>query len=265
MDGLDLLAKGDLAAALEQQTALVRQQPADPDHRYNLAAMLTMRGELDRALGQLTTIGKLQPQLANAVAVYHGLLEAEEERRRVYAGLARASLPPDAPVGLDGRRELRARLAGGDAAQARAAMERLVAQPSGAGSIDGAPFARLVDADESLGDVLEVFAGGRYLWWPFCGIAALVFAPPRALLDFIWAPCELRERSGRTSRVHVPVLYCGSLGHADAAICRARRTEWVDEHEVAFRGFGQRIFAVDDGERPLLEVRRIEFAPAAVS
>lgn len=262
MDCFDLLKKGDLAGATEQMTTLVRKQPGDADHRYHLAGLLAMRGELDRAETHLATIAKLEPQLAGATGIYLGLVQAEEERRRVYAGTAAATAPPDAREDIAPRQRLRRALAGDDAAAAGAAMAAIGRQTTGPGAIDGAAFAALGDADESLGSVLEVFAGGRYLWWPLAEIAALEFDAPRGLLDFLWLPCQLTGRDGRRARAHVPVAYAGSLGHADADVCRAHRTEWVDEHGVAFRGFGQRLFVADGVERPLLETRSVTFAAA---
>ncbi|MGE3171977.1 MAG: type VI secretion system accessory protein TagJ [Planctomycetota bacterium] len=260
MEALELLKQGDLTGALERQVAAVKKQPADASLRYNLAAMLVMRGELDRAETHLLAIGTLQADLAPAVSTYLQLLQSEEERRRVFAGAQEVAAPPDAMAAIAGRRELRLHLARGDAAAAGAAHGALPAATDRAGTIDGRAFRRFGDADEGLGPVLEVFATGRYLWWPLDGIRSMKFEAPRGLLDFLWAPCEFELDSGRTARAHVPVLYAGSLGHEDAAICRARRTEWVDEHGLVFRGLGQRLFAVDGDEVPLLEVREVRFS-----
>lgn len=265
MNGIELLGKGDLAAALEAQTAAVKAQPTNVDHRYNLAAMLVLRGDLDRAEKHLATIGSLQSDLHLAVTIMLSLLQAEEERRRVYAGQGAANIPPETRDDLQQRRLLRRQLSAGDDAGASTTFAALPDQPSGPCTIDGKPFARLRDADETLGDVLEVFVGGRYLWWPFAQIEAIEFTAPRGLLDFIWLPCTLSARNGRRAQMHVPAVYAGSLGHADAQVARAHRTEWLDEGGVAFRGLGQRLLSGTDAagnavELPLLELRQLRFA-----
>jgi type VI secretion system protein ImpE len=58
------------------------------------------------------------------------------------------------------------------------------------------------------------------------------------------------------------VRYPGSEADQDGAIRLSRKTEW---HEVApqtFHGRGQRMFATDADEYPLLNVRTIELVGA---
>lgn len=257
MDAFELLRQGKLQDAIDATIALVKKQPTAVDHRYNLAGLCVLQGDLDRADTHLDAISSLRPDLAVAVGVYRSCLEGEEERRRVYAGAASPGLPPETTDGLEARIRLRQQLAtGGDAAAALAACQ----EPPVAGQLDGADFASLVDHDDTLGPVLEVFAGGRYLWVPFAGLRSLQFAAPRGLLDFLWTSCDFEDREGRRATVHVPVLYAGTSAREDPLVRYGRVTEWEDEGGIAFRGFGPRVLRADDREIPLLEVRTVRFS-----
>ncbi|MCC7398646.1 MAG: hypothetical protein IT455_16375 [Planctomycetes bacterium] len=261
MEVVELLRRGELQAAIEAATNGVRRAPADIDQRYSLVALLAMQGELDRADSHLEAIGSLRPDLAFAVSVYRSCLEAEEERRRVFDGKAEPGRPPEPSAIVDRRITLRRCLLGaGDAA---AAMSACADEPPVAGTLDGRPFAALVDHDDALGGVLEVFASGRYLWLPFANLRSLSFEPPKGLFDLLWVGCNFEDHDGRRALVHVPVLYAGSHTHADPLVRCGRKTEWSDEAGVAFRGFGPRVLRADDQEVPLLDVRRIDLTRPA--
>jgi type VI secretion system protein ImpE len=60
----------------------------------------------------------------------------------------------------------------------------------------------------------------------------------------------------------IPTRYPGSERSADTQIRMARKTEWNQVGEATFLGSGQRLFATDGDEFPLLDVREINFAPA---
>ncbi|MCA8951016.1 MAG: hypothetical protein KDE27_16040 [Planctomycetes bacterium] len=257
MDAFELLKTGDLASAIEATIGAVRAHPTDVGHRYNLAAMLVMQGDLDRADTHLDAISTLDPKLAVAAAVFRACLEAEEERRRVFAGTAKPGMPPAGAEAIERRVELHERLRAGD--DANAAMAACAGDAAGQGELDGATFRSLADQDETLGGVLEVYASGRYLWLPLNGFRSLDFAAPKGLLDLVWASCEFEDRDGRRATVHVPVLYADTAAHADPLVRVGRVTAWTDCDGIAFRGHGPRLLQVDDREVPLLDVRSIRF------
>ena len=130
--------------------------------------------------------------------------------------------------------------------------EAIDAQPELTGRVNGEPLGSLRDMDDQLGSVLEVFAGGRYLWLPLEHIARLKAAPPRHLLDLLWLPAELTDRDGATSIVHLPVLYEGSSrGDGDPRCATGRVTEWYATGGELERGRGQRLlgWSTPAGER----------------
>jgi len=60
----------------------------------------------------------------------------------------------------------------------------------------------------------------------------------------------------------IPVLYSGSFRHPDEQVRLGRATVWNDVGENLMRGSGQRMFLIDDDEKPMLHCREIEFAAA---
>ena len=55
----------------------------------------------------------------------------------------------------------------------------------------------------------------------------------------------------------IPTRYPGSERSADGAVRLARRTEWIEQGPDTYHGLGQRMFATDGGDLPLLETRAV--------
>ncbi len=262
----EAVRSGDLDRALQEQTQAVKARPADMEARAKLVQILVLAGQLDRAETHLLTMAQQDASLQMGAAVFRGLLAAEEERRRVFAGSAEPNTAPEVPPSLRDRIDALAAQTKGRDADAATLLERARgAETPVAGTADGVAFASLADGDEWLGPVLEVFAGGRYLWIPLQRLQSLEFKPPRGALDLVWRPVSLQERDGTDAQVHVPVLYAGTSEHADGLVRAGRKTEWKDILGVGFRGAGPRVLLAtgsEDGaerELPLLSLQSIEF------
>jgi type VI secretion system protein ImpE len=263
MNAEELHAAGRLAEAIQAQTQLVRTRPTDADARFLLLALLCAAGDLERATRQLDALGANDPATQAGGRIVTQLLAAETRRREVLAGRGLPLLPPDPPADVAHRAQALAAAAQGDAAAAAAALDAAAdASPLVAGKLDGHPFDAIRDTDDLLASVVEVFAGGRYLWLPFADLRWLEVKPPKTLLDLVWVPAELEDRRGSQAHVHLPVLYAGSHEHPDEAIRLGRRTEWADSPTGA-RGAGQRVLLTVSGEAEretaLLSLRRLDF------
>ena len=55
----------------------------------------------------------------------------------------------------------------------------------------------------------------------------------------------------------IPTRYPGSERSEDDQIRLARKTVWAEAGEELFTGLGQRVFATDEGDCALMDVRRI--------
>ncbi|MHB8079820.1 MAG: type VI secretion system accessory protein TagJ [Candidatus Krumholzibacteriia bacterium] len=267
-DARALLQAGRLAEAVTAQQAAVKAQPLDAGGRYLLCGLLCFSGEWDRAARQFDFLAHQDKELTTPAAVYGGLLAAERHRAAVFGGGESPLLSPDAPAHALARQAALAAWRGGDPDEAGRRLEAAVAaQPTLAGRLDGREFTALRDLDDLLGSVLEVFAGGRYLWLPLEQVRRLTIAEPVHLLDLLWLPATLEGIDGGTAAVHLPVLYAGSAGAADDQLRLGRQTDWRDEGPF-YRGLGQRLLASvdrdgDEREAGLLAVRSLEFDPAA--
>ena len=94
-------------------------------------------------------------------------------------------------------------------------------------------------------------------WIPFSHIAALRIEEPEDLRDLVWAPAQLKWINGGDAVALIPTRYPGSETHPDAAVKLARRTEWQDQGDGCYFGFGQRMLATDGGEYALMEVHDV--------
>jgi type VI secretion system protein ImpE len=264
MDAKELLDAGRLAAAIEQLNQQVRAHPADAKLRTFLFEVLCFAGDYERAQRQLDVLGQLNEQAESGTIVYRSVLAAERARVAVVTEdqLPVFLLEPPAFASL----YLAAlhRLREGNASDARALLlEAMEAQPATPGKIDGQPFADFADADPFLGPFLEVIINGRYIWIPFVQIKRFAIEPPRRLRDLLWAEATLETIDGPSGNILLPVLYTGSFRHPDEQIRLGRATEWEDVGENLVRGRGQRMFLVDDDEKPMLQCRQIEFDAAS--
>lgn len=258
-----LIREGRLSDALAEQTELVKRFPGDPDQRYVLFCLLAFAGELERALLQLDALSHGDEKLGFGSVVYRNLITSEEERRRAYEERAEPVLPPDASPWLAERlAAFRCALAG----EAEAAEERLEAiADDGAlleGERSGRPFTAIRDVDDLLGPVLEVFAGGRYLWMPFESIRSLTVSQPQALVDLLWVPAKLEDRHGEVAEVHLPVRYFGSHAASEEPLRLGNATSYEAVTPALSRGVGQKMLWTvgkeEIEETPLLELSTVE-------
>lgn len=259
MEAITLFQQSRLDEAIASLTAALQKKPSDLDLRYTMAGLLAFAGQFDRALAHLDFIAGDNPALATAVAMYTSSIHAEEERRRIHEAAHVPGTDPENEAAVRRRVRLRQLLHGNDAAAAAKVMAEIAAEPVVSASVDGAAPARFADMDEGTGALIEVFVGGRCLLVPTSNLRSLEFQKPRGLLDLLWAQCAIETRTGTKYSAHVPVLYHGSHRHPDPQVRCGKKTEWQDELGVAFRGHGQRMFAVGDREVGLLEMQQVRF------
>jgi type VI secretion system protein ImpE len=136
------------------------------------------------------------------------------------------------------------------------------AAPAIGGNVDGIAFDWIADADSRLGPVLEAIVNGRYYWAPFQQIRKIELEPPADLRDLVWMPAVFTWTNGGQASGMIPTRYPDSETSADDLIKLARKTEWEEFTECAYRGLGQRILATSADETGLMAVRQIELTEA---
>ena len=254
----ELLRDGRLDEALKELQQRVRDEPSDAKLRVFLFQLLSVMGRWDRAITQLNVAADLDAANLLMAQVCGTALNCEALRAEVFAG-RRAPLVFGEPaewVGLMVQACQHA--AEGRHAPAQELRQRAFeAAPAVGGTIDGKAFQWIADADSRLGPILEVIVEGRYYWVPFPAIRSIKIDEPADLRDVVWTPANFTWANGGQSPGLIPTRYVGSESSEDTAIQMARKTDWVELPGELYTGLGQRMFATDEGEHPLLTTREI--------
>jgi type VI secretion system protein ImpE len=254
------LNAGQLALAIEQLNSEVKSHPADMRLRTSLFELLCVAGDYRRAMRQLDVIGQLDAKAMVGVQVYRNALVAEDARARLATEGLLPTFLAEPPRSVLLRVDAFNRLREGRAAEARSLLEQAAeSEDAVAGTIEGQEFADISDGDALLGPILELIVNERYVWLPFGRINRLAVAQPKTMRDLIWIPTKIECTDGSAVNAFVPVLYCGSATHSDDQIKLGRATDWQDAGGGLMRGFGQRMFFIDDTERAVLQLGAIEF------
>ncbi len=256
------LREGDPPRALKLLQDQIRSDPADAKLRVFLFQLLTVQGQWERALNQLTVAGELDASTLAMVQTYREAIQCERLREEVFQGKRVPLLfgEPEAWVAL--LIEALLREGKGAMADAQKLREQAFEQaPASAGTIDGKAFAWIADADMRLGPVLEAVINGRYYWVPLMHLAKIEIDPPVDLRDSVWTAAHLEFTNGGESVALIPTRYAGT-DIAAPALALARRTEWNELQPGHFTGSGQRVLTTDAGDFGLMDLRSITLTAA---
>jgi type VI secretion system protein ImpE len=236
MDAQQLFKAGKLSEAISALNAHLRDTPADLKSRTFLFELLCFNGEYDRAEKQLNILeeeGSKDSFLGTLL--YKAALHSERLRDEMFE---KKTYPKQL---LNG------------------------AVTNVSGKLNGKEFTTLSDADPRIGDKLELFAGGDYLWVSFSDIATIRLQPPERLRDLLWAPAKLLTGPTFHSRdlgeILLPAVSPLSWQHADEEVRLGRVAEWCEDESGEVAPFGSKNLLVDGEEFPLLEVRELEIYP----
>lgn len=255
---LEQLRSGDLGAALADLQEDIKRDPADPKLRVFLSQLLAVTGQWDRALTQLKVLGDLDAGALAMVRTYEAALTCEALRARVFSGEQTPMIFGEPEHWIALLLESLRLFGQGQAEKARELRaEAFDLAPASAGDIDGEDFEWLADCDGRFGPVLETIVNGAYYWVPFARLRELRIHEPADLRDAVWTPVELLLSNGGTAVGLVPTRYPGSERSDESQILLARRTEWVDDGAGDYLGLGQRMFATNNGEYPIMDARLI--------
>lgn len=249
-----LIRDGDLTGALAALQDAVRKDASNPKLRTFLFQLLSVQGQWNRALTQLNVTGELDAGALPMVQTYREAIQCEALRAEIFAGRRNPHIfgePLEWMGQLIAALKLDADNPEQAAAQRAAAFD---AAPASAGSIDGERFEWLMDADPRLGPVLEAIVNGRYFWIPFARIRRIEIDAPSDLRDAVWTAATFTWTNEAQTVGLIPTRYNGTVEEGDDLAKLARRTDWIGE-----RGVGQRMFASDAGDYPLMDARVIEF------
>ena len=256
----DLLKEGDLTGALSAAMEAVRNDPAKAENRTLLFQLLSIMGDWDRALTQLNVAGELDSGALPMVQTYREALGCEALREQVFAGTRSPLIfgDPEQWIAL----ALESVKLSGQGKHTEAASLREQAYelaPVTAGSVNGEPFEWLADADSRIGPFVEAIVNGKYYWIPMHRIASMTIESPEDLRDLVWVPAQFSWANGGEAIALVPVRYPNTHSAAADTLKLSRLTEWDQKSDDTYFGIGQRMFATDQADYSLLEIREIKF------
>ena len=263
MNARELLREGDLRQSLDLLKAEVRRAPRDPKLRIFLFQMFCVTGEWDRALTQLKLLNDIDKPSEPMVQTYTSAIRCEVLREKVFRGARSPTVfgdPGDwVPLLIEATRLLASGQPGEAAKLRDAAFE---AAPSALGSLNGADFEWVADADPRLGPVIEAVVEGKYMWIPFHRIKQLNVEEPADLRDQVWMPARFTWSNDGEAVALIPTRYPGSAASADPAIQLARKTDWLEQDADWSLPIGQRVFITDTDETALMDVRKLSVVHA---
>lgn len=263
MTSAELLRAGKLDEALKALQAEIRVKPEDQALRRYLFQLEAVLGRLDKALNQLQVLASLDADSMMLAQIFRPVIACELLRREVFKG-GRSPLIFGEPMEwMSWLIQANAHVSRGEFEAAAGLRDRAFeVAPESPGRVNGNAVAWLADADSRLGPVMEAYIEGKYFWIPMMRIQKVELEKPADLRDLVWLPARFTWTNGGAVPGHVPVRYPGTESSPDAALKLARRTDWLEKPAAAWLGCGQRMFASDLGDHPLLETTLIEFEPA---
>jgi type VI secretion system protein ImpE len=235
MNAQGLFQAGKLDEAVQALGAELRDNPVDAKRRTFLFELLCFTGDYQRAEKQLDVLASEGRAAEMGALLYRAALHAERIRQAIFEKQDYPLTGPEADVPISG-------------------------------TINGKPFQSFSDADPRLGERLEVFAAGDYLWIPLQHIASVELQAPTRLRDLLWIPAIVRTgasfKGKELGEVLLPVLSPLSWKHFDNQVRLGHATDWQDDGAGNVVPIGQKMFAADEDEVSILEIRKLEFAAA---
>lgn len=257
MSSQELLKAGKPAEALAALQIEVRAAPNDAKLRVFLFQLLAVMGQWERAANQLKVAGDQDASTLLMAQVCGPALAAENLRAEIFQGKRTPLLLGEPEAWVGELIQANAHFAEGHFDAARELREKAFeAAPVTSGMLNGQPFEWIADADQRFGPMIEAIIDGKYYWVPFNRIREITVEKPSDLRDLVWLPAILMLATGAQKVALIPTRYPGTEISADGAALLARKTDWTEKGDLSV-GIGQRIFATDSAETPILELRKL--------
>lgn len=258
---IELYRAGHLEETIRELNAALKHHPTDLDMRFFLFCLHCFKEDYEKAERQLEVFSLQRSTASLEAQLYRGILDAERKRRAVFhAGEQPGFLsetPPYAAAFLEALRRQYAQKTEKNSPDLR---ETGVWRPTERRvTIDGETFESFSESHDLLAPFLEVFMHDRYLWLPFEQLKSMHIDPPEKIQDLLWIKGRFEFNDGQAWGGLIPTRYLDSGRREDERLKLGRLTEWEDCGNGQLTAFGQRMFAVAEDVKALLEIREITF------
>jgi len=255
-----LLDAGNLDGAVQSALNVVKANPTDVSARTFLFELSCFSGDWDRAGRQLDTIGHQDANTMVGSLIYRQCIEAERKRAKYFSESLKPEFLSDPPDHVYGLLTANNRLREGNVAEARQILDTIEEQrPAIACTVDGAAMEDFRDYNDLTSCILEVIIKDSYVWVPFEQLEKLEISAPKSLRDLFWLQGKMETTNGTNGEILIPTLYAGSFKHDNDQVRLGRMTDWRDAGEELFIGEGTKLFWMDGQDKPILDIKSIEF------
>jgi len=255
----EILREGNPKEALAKLQEQVRNNPANAEYRTFLFQLLSLLGDWDRAMTQLSVVADLDAGTLAMVQTYREALRCEVLRKDIFSGKRSPLLfgEPQEWIALM-IESLRLGADGKITESQDVRSQAFEAAPATSGSLDGKTFTWIADADPRLGPILEAIINGQYYWVPMHQIRSVHVEEPADLRDMVWMPAYFTWSNGGETVGLIPTRYPGTELSDDPLLLMSRKTEWVDKGAELYLGLGQRMLTTNEGDFSLMDIREIQ-------
>ncbi|MED9093115.1 type VI secretion system accessory protein TagJ [Escherichia marmotae] len=255
-----LLRDYSVAEGIQIAEQQVKKQPTLASHRHNLFQLLCVTGCWSRALQQIQLCARIDANYTREAQIFGELIRCEIYRHTCFQGEQRPGFILSPPAWME---NLLAALTGntrGEAQEADVHRNRaLEAITDTTGQWNGGKFDWISDSDSRTGPVLELIAGGVYIWLPFSQIRSLKSPRPVHLTDLLWKPVNITLHNGDTHSAWLFSRYSGSESASDTLrLCR--ESVWQDgPGDTLVTALGQKMWLTSHGDISLLDMTACTF------
>jgi type VI secretion system protein ImpE len=254
------LDKGNLGAAVESALGLVKSNPTVYSARSFLFELSLFSGEWDRADRQLDVIGHQDANSAIGSLIYRQNISAERDRIKFFAEGLRPETPETPTDYVNDLFTANDLIREGKTAEARELLDKVEEErPAFPVAIDGEGFSDFRDYNDATMCVFEAIVKDSYVWLPFESVKSINFLERKSLRDVYWPQATFELRGGTTGELFLPSLYVNTWKHADDQVRLGRTVDWREAGDDIFVGEGTRIFWMDGKDKPILDIKTIEF------
>lgn len=257
------LDKGNLTAAVESALALVKTNPTVYAARAFLFELSLFSGDWDRADRQLDVIGHQDANSAIGSLIYRQNLSAERDRLKFFSEGVRPETP-DAPTSyINDLFDANDLVRHGRTAEARTLLDKVEEErPAFKCTVNGQGFSDFRDYNDLTMCAFEAIVKDSYVWLPFESVKKIEFLERKSLRDIFWPQAQFELVNGTNGELFLPSLYVNTWKNADDQIRLGRSVDWVDIGDEIYVGEGARLFTMDGRDKPILEIKSIEFEHA---